>query len=223
MSIDVPLMYNSDTPISALGSEFAKIQQIDRDRGLIDPYQRSNYSNGNTTDRINLAGFDVSSILQNNQNPSEELYQTDAQARLFLNRNLSGRPLTETEKQVELYEDHDLDPRVRQELKEEARRYNSNMFSTESQDFVRTIQEDIKNYYDEENLYYQQVPFTQSREGLIRQFAGAEERQSQDDAEARLAQTLASGFIADALKKKEEEEKAKSERERILKEGRKRK
>lgn len=175
MSIEVPLQYNADTKISQLGDEFRKIQRLDADRGLIDPTIRTIYTDSNRTDNINLAGVDMKDILANNANPSEELYQTDAQAQLYLNRALDAnqRALTETEKEVQLYEDHDLDPRVRQELLNEAQRYGSNMFSTEAQDFVNTIQTDIKSYYDENNLYYQQLPTLHGREGALREYRNA--------------------------------------------------
>ena len=217
MSIEVPLQYNADTKISQLGSEFRKMQALDADRGLIDPTIRTNYSDSNTTDKINLAGVDMKDILSNNANPSEELYQTDAQARLYLNRALDAnqRPLTETEKQIELYEDHDLDPRVRQELLNEANRYGSNMFSLRSQDFVNTIQQDIRSYYDEKKRYYQKFPTKHDKEGVLREYQNTMLTGTEDEVAAALARATITALQA---KSRSEEEK-KKQREKFVPKG----
>jgi hypothetical protein len=214
-------MFNDDTTLGQLGGEFQKMQMLDRDRGLIDPTIRSNYTNRNDTDTINLAGVDTGIILQGNQNPSEELYQTDAQAALYLSRALGdARPVTQTDREVELYEDHDLDPRLRQEVLDEAARYGSNMFSLQSQDFVKTIQDDIKGYYDETNLYFQQVPFTQTREGLIRDFTSGLDISKGRGAEDLINEYFMNQIVGEALetrrRKAEDIKRAKERRERFV-------
>lgn len=221
MSIQIPLLFNDDTTINQLGGEFQKMQMLDRDRGLLNPTIRSNYTNRNDTDTINLAGVDTGVILQNNQNPSEELYQTDAQAALYLSRALGdSRPVSQQDREVELYEDHDLDPRLRQEIVNEAATYGSNMFSLQSQDFVKTIQQDIKGYYDETNLYFQQVPFTQTREGLLRDFTSgldiAKGRNAEDVINEYFMNQVVSEGLEAKRRREEDAKRAKQRREKFV-------
>lgn len=218
MSITIPLMYNADTPIKGLGSEFEKMQRLDRDRGLIDPTIRTEVPEAGMTETINLAGVDMGMVLENNQNPSEELDQTDAQAALYISRIFPNRTLTQQEKELQIYEDHDLDPRVSQVLLAESVRTGSNMYALESQDFVRRIQEDIKSYNDEANLYFSSVPFTQTREGLINQF-----RSSSGEAKQELnAQTLADLLAGSAISGIAAQAEGRLEREREQRARRKR-
>jgi hypothetical protein len=196
MSITVPLMYDADETLGSLGSEFRKLNSLDRDRGLIEPTIRTEDTKEVLTDTINLAGVNVGSLLENNQNPSEELTQTDAQASLYISRIFPSRTLTQAEKEIQLFEDHDLDPRVRQELLVEATKSGSNMFALESQDFVQEIQQDIKSYQDEANLYFSSVPFTQSRLGLINQFRSASGEASEDLTAESIANLLANGVLS---------------------------
>jgi len=167
MSLNIPLQLNG-TPIQDLGPEFVKSAELDRDRGLILPTIRDNvdFNNFYTTEYISgLYNQDV--ILENNYNPEEELDMTDAQARAELAGDASlDRPISAQEKEIQLYTDNDLDPRLRQEVVTESQINGSNLDFSESQDFVREIQESVKSYNDEQNLYISLVPFTQPRAGV---------------------------------------------------------
>lgn len=168
MSLNIPLQLNG-TPIYELGSEFVKTQELDRDRGLIDPTMRDNvdFNNFYTTEYISGVAYqDV--LSQNNYNPSEELEMTDPQARAIIANDASlDRPLTVEEKEISLYTDSSLDPRLGREVVKESQLNGENLDFSQSQDFVREIQESVKSYNDEKNLYISLVPFTQTRAGLI--------------------------------------------------------
>lgn len=167
MSLNIPLQLNG-TPIQDLGPEFVKTAELDRDRGLILPTIRDNvdFNNFYTTEYISGV-YNQDVILENNYNPEEELDMTDAQARAELAGDASlDRPISAEEKEVQLYTDNDLDPRLRQEVVLESQEAGSNLDFSESQDFVREIQESVKSYNDEQNLYISLVPFTQSRAGI---------------------------------------------------------
>jgi hypothetical protein len=164
MSLNIPLQLNG-TPIQDLGPEFVKTAEIDRSRGLILPTIRDNvdFNNFYTTEYISGV-YNQDVILENNYNPEEELDMTDAQARAELAGDASlDRPISAEEKEVQLYTDNDLDPRLRQEVVTESQLNGSNLDFSESQDFVREIQESVKAYTDEQNLYISLVPFTQQR------------------------------------------------------------
>jgi hypothetical protein len=116
MSLNIPLQLNG-TPIQDLGPEFVKTAELDRDRGLILPTIRDNvdFNNFYTTEYISGV-YNQDVILENNYNPEEELDMTDAQARAELAGDASlERPISAEEKEVQLYTDNDLDPRLRQE------------------------------------------------------------------------------------------------------------
>jgi len=170
MSINIPLQLNG-TPIQELGQEFVKTQEIDRDRGLIDPTIKDNvdFNNFYTTEYISgVANQDL--LSQNNYNPTEELEMTDPQARAKLAGDASlDRPLTVEEKEISLYTDSNLDPRLGRQVVKESQLNGENLDFSESQDFVREIQESVKSYNDERNLYITLVPFTQTRAGLLSQ------------------------------------------------------
>ena len=164
MSLNIPLQLNG-TPIQDLGPEFVKSAELDRDRGLILPTIRDNvdFNNFYTTEYISGV-YNQDVILENNYNPEEELDMTDAQARAELAGDASlDRPISAQEKEIQLYTDNDLDPRLRQEVVTESQLNGSNLDFSESQDFVREIQESVKAYTDEQNLYISLVPFTQQR------------------------------------------------------------
>jgi len=170
MSVNIPLQLNG-TPIQELGTEFVKTQELDRDRGLINPIFRDevDFNNYYTTEYISgVANQNV--LYENNYNPTEELEFTDPQQRAKIAGSASlDRPLTVEEKQIELYTDSDLDPRLKQEIRTESQLSGSNLDFSQTQDFVREIQESVKAYNDEKNLYISLVPFTQSRESIARE------------------------------------------------------
>lgn len=173
MSLEIPLLLNGRS-VNNLGSEFDKIADLDRDRGLINPVTRDPPIFNAESTEINLSGIDNQNVLfENNFDPSEEMSQTDAQAQLFLQQVASlSAPVTNEEKRLDLTEDFDLDPRLRRDLMVSSTLSGSNIFSQQSQDFVREIQDSVKNFNDEQNLYIALVPTTQTRAGLRRELDG---------------------------------------------------
>lgn len=166
----IPIQQNN-VPIQNLGSEFIQVQNTNRSQGLIEPLFLNDVDFTNTTADIYISGIankDV--LLQNNYDPSEENIYTQAERANFIANQASlQRPLTYEEKQIQQYSeaDQDLDPRLRQQVILESNLNGSNLDNSQSQDFVRQIQDSIKNYNDEVNLYLKQVPYTQSRAELV--------------------------------------------------------
>lgn len=141
--------------INELGSEFQKMQEIDRDRGLIEPISRDPiFSNNNLFAEYNLSGIDNQALLsQNNFDPSEEQFITDGQAMLYIQDQTSHRGLTKDEADILLTSKYNLDPRLRQNVLQESNRSGSNIYNQQSQDFVKHVQNSKKAYEAEQNLY----------------------------------------------------------------------
>lgn len=158
-SIKVPLYGKPDDNMTYndLGNEFSKMQELDRDRGLIDPTKKNPLiSLTNDTDDLYVDGIpNQLQIFENNYNVNDNMIYTDAQQRLRLQHAGSLNP-EYTDDELMLIEqlNYDLDPQLRQALYRESTGAGDNIYAQESQDFVKQIQEDVKNYFDEKNLYY---------------------------------------------------------------------
>lgn len=158
MSFELPIINSNDVSIQELETlpEFDRIQELNRDRGLIDPIVRDpqNVSyNISTTIGYNNQDDLSSIVLENNYDTSEEIFQTRASALQFISR-YSDLPESEQQQALKEFTNYDLNQNVANALKIEARNSGSNMFSEESQDFVKQIQESVKNYNAEKNLYF---------------------------------------------------------------------
>lgn len=168
----IPLQQNN-IPIQNLGSEFIQVQNTNRSQGLITPLFLNDVDFNNHTADIYIDGIPNKEVLlQNNYDPSEDNIYSQAERQNFIANQASlQRPLTYEEKQIQLYSeaDKDLDPRLRQQVVLESNLNGSNLDNSQSQDFVRDIQDSIKNYDDEVNLYLKQVPYSRSRASLIRE------------------------------------------------------
>jgi hypothetical protein len=168
----IPLQQNN-IPIQNLGSEFIQVQNINRNRGLIDPLKVDYVDFNNTTSDLYISGIaNKNVLLENNYDPSEENIYTDAERQHFIANQASlQRPLTYEEKQLQQYSDADqnLDPRLRQQVVMESNLNGSNLDNSQSQDFVREIQDSVEAYNNELNLYLSKVPYTQSRASLVQE------------------------------------------------------
>lgn len=160
MSVNIPIL-DDGTPVNQLGSEFNMYQNDQRDRGLISPPMRDEeYSKSNTSVSVNPSGelYNQQIIFENNHNPNGILRYTDAQSlqKLIDNGSL-GRQKSEIEKQLELSEDYDLDPELRMKLLNESLNDGSDIFHVRSKDYVDEVQESVRQYNKERNLYLQKA------------------------------------------------------------------
>ena len=160
MSVEIPIL-DEGVPVNKLGSEFNKYQQDQRDRGLIDPTLRDpEYSSTNTGVDVRPDGelWNQQIIFENNHNPKGLIRYTEAQSlQKLLDNSAYERSKTETEKQLELSEDFDLDPELRGRLLQESVADGSDIFHTKSKDYVDEVQESIRQYNKEKNLYLQKA------------------------------------------------------------------
>lgn len=160
MSVEIPIL-DDGVPVNRLGSEFNKYQQDQRDRGLIDPTLRDpEYSSTNTGVDVRPDGelWNQQIIFENNHNPKGLIRYTEAQSlQKLLNNSAYERSKTETEKQLELSEDFDLDPELRGRLLQESVADGSDIFHTKSKDYVDEVQESLRQYNKEKNLYLQKA------------------------------------------------------------------
>ena len=160
MSVNIPIL-DEGVPVNRLGSEFNKYQQDQRDRGLIDPTLRDpEYSSSNTSVAVRPDGelWNQQIIFENNHNPKGLIRYTEAQSlQKLLDNSAYERSKTETEKQLELSEDFDLDPELRGRLLQESVADGSDIFHTKSRDYVDEVQESLRQYNKEKNLYLQKA------------------------------------------------------------------
>jgi hypothetical protein len=158
-SIRIPLYGKPDDSMTYndLGNEFSKMQELDRDRGLIDPTRKNPLiSLTNDTDDLYADGIpNQLQIFQNNYDVNDNTIYSDAQQRLRLQESGSLNPqYTDDEILMKEQLNFDLDPVLRQKLYQESSGANDNIYAQESQDFVKQMQADVQSYFDEKNLYY---------------------------------------------------------------------
>jgi hypothetical protein len=160
MSVNIPIL-DEGVPVNQLGSEFNMYQGDQRDRGLISPTIRDpEYSSSNTTASYRPDGelWNQQTLFENNYSPSELIRFTDAQSlQKLLDNSAYERGKTEVEKQLELSEDFDLDPELRGKLLQESLADGSDIFHVKSRNYVEEVQDSIKNYNKEKNLYLQKA------------------------------------------------------------------
>jgi hypothetical protein len=156
MSVSVPIL-DEGVPVNQLGSEFNMYQQDQRDRGLISPPMRDpEYSSTNTTVEVRPDGslYNQQIIFENNHNPNGIFRYTDAQAlQKLMDNSAYQRSKTEVEKQLEMSEDFDLDPELRGRLLQESLADGGDIFHINSKDYVDEVQESLRQFNKEKNLY----------------------------------------------------------------------
>ena len=158
-SVRIPLYGKPDDNMTYndLGNEFSKMQELDRDRGLIDPTKKNPLiSLTNDTDDLYVDGIpNQLQIFENNYDVNNNVIYSDAQQRLRLQEAGSlNAQYTDDERLLMEQLNYDLDPQLRQVLYRESTGAGDNIYAQESQDFVKQIQQDVQSYFDERNLYY---------------------------------------------------------------------
>lgn len=97
--------------------------------------------------------YNQNKIFENLTTKDNQKY-TDAQAlQNVLNLYDNTRPITEKEYLISRHNEFNLDPRFREQLVQEALASNSNVYSHESEDFVKSIRKSNESYFKEKNLY----------------------------------------------------------------------
>ena len=159
--MSLPLLFNENLNVSNLGNEFSSIVNANNDRGLMNPnmflggmshtvrlpLNRSlTEMPGSNSQRI------VTESLKNNTDPSEELDITNLTAMNNLIRSVSSRRLVRSDF-ITFDSETQLDPRIDEALRREAALNRSNIFSTESEDFVDDVQRSTAAFMKERNLY----------------------------------------------------------------------
>lgn len=214
MSVEFPL-YHDNMPMMSFTNqgEFRKLQELDRDRGLINPPIRDGpVDNSNYRETRNLSGVpNQNLILQNNYDPNEELNQTDLQALQTITDsvNLSGS-LTEIQR-LNRDQDTELDPRINDAIHDEAVRIGSNIYNDMSEDFVDDVQRSLMNYIKERDLYIQ----TAIQQNPFERLIGTSEFSNLSTTEG-----LITSLFQEAQRNQENVDKAnQSEREKFVKKG----
>lgn len=161
MSIKLPIQtYDGEYQINDFGTEFEKMQNIDRDRGLLDPISRDPiFSKNNTYYDYNLTGIDNQDVLlQNNYDPSEENIVSNEQAMQYIKNHgsLKIKP-TLIQQQLETEQTYGLDQRLVKAMTDESNVTGSNIFNQQSQDYVNQVKTSVKAYDTEQNLYYSKL------------------------------------------------------------------
>jgi len=216
MSIQIPLISDGNL-IDNLGSEFNKIQNSGRDRGLMDPTVRGEkINNRNMVTEIDFDGVqDVNILLENNYDPESQLIKSDIEQIQYITHLLENKKMTVEERYAKQFSNNEIDPRLLRELKEQDREDpESNMMSLESQDYVKEVQKSIQSYETESNLYFLD-PKRSKQKGSSK--LDLTEQLFKDIVEGKSAKKTASNVIENL--KKDEERKAKetlSRREKII-------
>ena len=168
-----PLMYDSQITIEDLGRlpssarEWKNIKEEELKRGLWNPIR---------TDDPSFAGSDLDSILLNNsgianqediftgrvRKPNRYSQVTDLQAYIQLVRDVYGREPSEMELIMARADDVGLDARLIELINAQSEK--DNLYATESQNFQRTLQKSVNNYFREEAKY--KVPMQLEEEGF---------------------------------------------------------
>ena len=150
--MNIPIVNNNGN-LQSFGSEFKQIYQMNLSNNLMKPeFKQTDYNTGiAVADYRNDGGLPNQNLLYTNNNNVNALTpQTDKQA---LENVIDGRSnLSEKEKSMLLYTRNNYDPALRKNLILDSDKRGSNMFSEQSQDFVKEAQESYTNYQLEENL-----------------------------------------------------------------------
>lgn len=138
-------------------NEFAKMYNLDLTGGNFIPVTdiKNNYTGDNTTQYFIDGGNENQNlILQNNYNPFEEMNKTTEQSRqIIMGESILNNSISQTEREINMYSDSRLDPRLRKQMLIDSIRENDNLFSTQSQDFVQEVRDSYGAFLKEEFLY----------------------------------------------------------------------
>jgi hypothetical protein len=141
-------------------SEFQKMYNLDLTGGNFIPVTNLNRPNPNIVQR-NVSNYFIdgnenqSLILQNNYNPFEDQNKTTEQTRqAIMDENVLRNSTSQTDREINMYLSHNqLDPRLRTQMMMDSLRDGTNLFSSQSEDFVREVRDSYGNFLQEEFLY----------------------------------------------------------------------
>ena len=137
-------------------SEFSKVYNLELNNGMFDPVLKApNHFTGNNRTVYYTDGHEKQmELFKNNYNTQEDQKTTDDQYKQYVNnQKVLEQPISEQEAEIDMYSNTRLDPRLRNEMVMEAVKSKSNIFNTESQDFVEEVRDSYAYYLGEENLY----------------------------------------------------------------------
>ena len=156
-----PLMYNADISMAELGmmpssiQEWKNVKDFQRNRGLMDPPNMTPQSlaSGTATTYTSYNGgvANLSDVLGGRvSNPKKYEKLTNLQAYIQLAREADREP-TEQELIDASTDDYGIDARFIALINDEGARRNYN--ADQAQNFKRTLQKSVNNYYLEDALY----------------------------------------------------------------------
>lgn len=137
-------------------SEFSKVYNLELNNGMFDPVLKApNYFTGDNRTVYYTDGHEKQmELFKNNHNTQEDQKTTEDQYKQYVNnQKVLEQPISEQEAEIDMYSNTRLDPRLRNEMVMEAVKSKSNIFNTESQDFVSEVRDSYAYYLGEENLY----------------------------------------------------------------------
>lgn len=144
-------------PASILNnSEFSKVYNLELNNGMFDPVLKApNHFTGDNRTVYYTDGHEKQmELFKNNYNTKEDQKTTEDQYKQYVNnQKVLEQPISEQEAEIDMYSNTRLDPRLRNEMVMEAVKAKSNIFNTESQDFVEEVRDSYAYYLGEENLY----------------------------------------------------------------------
>jgi len=137
-------------------SEFSKVYNLELNNGMFDPVLKANnYFTGDNRTVYYTDGHEKQmELFKNNYNTQEDQKTTEDQYKQYVNnQKVLEQPISQQEAEIDMYSNTRLDPRLRNEMVMEAVKSKSNIFNTESQDFVEEVKNSLAYYLKEENLY----------------------------------------------------------------------
>ena len=175
---NIPILDQTQRPVTQLKNdrlkEFQSVYRLNLNDGLIKPLSYYNPSGVPVASftRTGLNNIPMTQsrkyLFSNNENPDEDEQYTDEERLQYLQKVYDRQPkLSETEEQIQPYENLTYSPELRQALVNESIRQNSNVFFTESQDFVKEYQDSVNNAFKENNLYTPSSNDTSLLAGLL--------------------------------------------------------
>jgi len=191
-------------PASILNnSEFSKVYNLELNNGMFDPVLKAtNHFTGDNRTVYYTDGHEKQmDLFKNNYNTKEDQKTTEDQYKQYVNnQKVLEQPISPQEAEIDMYSNTRLDPRLRNEMVMEAVKAKSNIFNTESQDFVEEVRDSYAYYLNEENLY--------RPDKIMRKYI-QEAGRSMSMNDGINEQSIKSVLIDEVLKRAEQEQKEK--------------
>jgi hypothetical protein len=132
------------------------VYNLELNNGMFDPVLKApNHFTGDNRTVYYTDGHEKQmELFKNNYNTQEDEKTTQDQYKQYVNnQKVLEQPISPQEAEIDMYSNTRLDPRLRNEMVMEAVKSKSNIFNTESQDFVTEVRDSYAYYLGEENLY----------------------------------------------------------------------